>query len=111
MIFYRNLAEDLIRIDSYYCSDCLSPLRAAFKRAAERGNSNFLKCAHCGTRWIPTVDVDEVAGSWVMVLSSADPLPTAVAVLCVDCARAHPEPMSVLAIARLALRQSPGPLQ
>jgi hypothetical protein len=114
MIYYRNLAEDLVRIDDLYCSSCISPVRAALQRAAAEKNDRILTCANCRKRWIPDVNIDEAARDWTMVLESResqDAQPSAVGVLCVDCVRANPDPLRLPAIARLVLSQSRGPIQ
>jgi hypothetical protein len=114
MIYYRNLAEDLVRIDDLYCSSCVSPVRAALQRAAAENNDRILTCANCRKHWIPDINIDEAARDWMMVLDSRESpnaQPSAAGVLCVDCARSHPEPMSVPRIAERVLRRSRGPVQ
>jgi hypothetical protein len=111
LIFYRNLLDDLMRIDRSYSADCCSPLRAALRKAAARNDCNFLKCQNCGRRWIPSADVDEAAAAWVLIFTTDDPNPIPAAVICVDCEAAHPEPTTMPSIAQLLLSQSRGPIQ
>jgi hypothetical protein len=114
VIYYRNLAEDLVRIDALYCSSCVSPVRAALQRAVAENNDRILTCANCSKHWIPNVNIDEAARDWVIVLESReseDAQPSAVGVLCGDCARANPEPLRLPAIARRLLEQAGGPVQ
>jgi hypothetical protein len=109
VIFYRNLLDDLIRLDQFYCADCQSPQRRALIKAAEKGDRYFLVCQDCGKRWTPNLDVDAAARDWVLVLVPDDPIPAAV--VCSDCAASHPESATLPAIAHLVPSQSRGPLQ
>ncbi len=110
MIFYRNLRDDLIRIDRLYCADCRSPLRVALQKAALQNNSRFLICANCGESWIPDPDIEAAAAAWVLLFTTDAAVPAGV--VCLDCATAHPEPATMPTIARMLLRQSnEGPTQ
>jgi hypothetical protein len=113
VIYYRNLAEDLVRIDALYCSSCVSPVRAALQRAAAENNDRILNCLSCQRHWEPTADIDRAARDWVIVLESGEShaQPSAVGVLCVDCARANPEPLRLPAIARRLLERTGGLVQ
>jgi hypothetical protein len=45
-------------------------------------------------RWIPTPNIDAAVASWWLVLVSGNSVP--VGWLCLDCARAHPDPATIL---------------
>jgi hypothetical protein len=107
VIFYRTLLDDLRRADAQYCSDCLSPLRKALIEAAEKGDRNFLTARTVARTGSPTSTSTGPQSGGMMLFSSTVPLPGLVALLCIDCARAHPEPEKTLpGIARMLLRQS-----
>jgi hypothetical protein len=118
-IEYRDVRNELDRFDELHrerlCPCCAndpeaqgSDLRRAFERAAAKGNRNFLVCANCAARWIvPEPDIDHAVRGWFMILSEQRLIGT----LCGQCARAHPEPMSVPRIAERVLRRSRGPVQ
>jgi hypothetical protein len=109
MIFYRSLLADLIRLDQRYCADCGNPFRAAFQKAAEQGDWTFLTCRNCSRHWTPSLDLDEAAHGWMLVLVPDDPKP--VAIVCPHCAAKHPEPATLPTLVYLVLQQSRGPFQ
>lgn len=107
MIFCRTLIDELHR-DDQFCDCCGMGLRARMIEAAQQGDRDFIFCQECRTRWEPSIEIDEAACGWVLVLLTGDPIP--VAFLCAECA-ANPDPATMPAIARLVLSQSRGPLQ
>jgi hypothetical protein len=121
IIEYRSVPEELDRFDELHrqrlCASCAADsaetragsLRRAFEKAAASGDTDFMVCANCAARWIPDIDIEEAVRGWLLVFTSADPIPAAV--LCAACARAHPEPGTLPRIAHLLLSRSRGPLQ
>jgi hypothetical protein len=108
MIFYRSLLDELRR-DDQFCECCGLGLRRALVKAAERADRDWLICQSCRRRWTPSLDIDEAARGWVVVLATGDLVPAGL--VCSDCAASNPEPTSLPEIADLVLARTQGPLQ
>jgi hypothetical protein len=118
MIEIRTVCDELDRLDEIhrqqFCADCsdvpdarCSGLRLAFESAAARGDTRFMVCANCSTRWMPGPNINYAVRDWRIVTSDV----RLAAVLCAECAASHPDPMRVPAIARSVLERSRGPIQ
>jgi DNA-directed RNA polymerase subunit RPC12/RpoP len=107
MIFCRTLLDEIQKIDRVLCGDC--SLRGALGKAANRNDRDFLICGNCGRHWMPDADLDQAARGWVLVFTTTDAFP--VALMCLDCAAEHPDPMSLPAIVGAVLGEFRGPVQ